>query len=94
MGVITDPQGAVVAGATVLVVNERTGNTERTITTSEDGSFSATLLPPGLYRLEITSKNFKKATVKDVQVRINETTRQDLELEVGAVTETVVVQAA
>ncbi|HKS28318.1 MAG TPA: TonB-dependent receptor [Pyrinomonadaceae bacterium] len=93
-GTITDPQGAVVAGATVLVIHERTGNTERTITTSEDGSFIATLLPPGLYRLEITSKNFKKATIKDVQVRINETTRQDMELEVGAVTESVVVQAA
>jgi hypothetical protein len=83
-----------VAGATVIVVNERTGNTERTISTGEDGSFSATLLPPGLYRLEISSTNFKKATIKDVQVRINETTRQDLELEVGAVTESVVVQAA
>ena len=92
-GVITDSQGDVVAGATVEIINERTGNKERTITTGEDGSFAATLLPPGIYRLEITAKNFKKATLKDVQVRINETARQDLALEVGSVSETVVVQA-
>jgi len=65
----------------------------RTATTANDGGFSITLLTPGLYRLEITAHNFKKAVVTDVQVRIGETTRQDMSLEAGRIEETVNVEA-
>lgn len=92
-GVITDPQGAVVPGATVDVVNEKTGNSERRTTTNADGGYSVTLLPPGTYRVEVTAKNFKKTVVTSVEVRITETTRQDVTLTVGGVSETVEVQA-
>src|SRR5436309_13533026 len=71
-GVVTDPQGAVVAGATVNVISESTGKTERTATTGADGGYAATLLPPGAYRLEIAASNFKQASVSGVQVRTNE----------------------
>ncbi|HEX8186845.1 MAG TPA: TonB-dependent receptor [Pyrinomonadaceae bacterium] len=92
-GVVTDPQGAVVPGATVDVISEATGKSERRVTTSDDGSYTATLLSPGNYRLEVTAKNFKKTLVTDAVVRITETTRQDVTLNVGGVTETVEVQA-
>ncbi|MDT5122557.1 MAG: hypothetical protein QOC96_2039 [Acidobacteriota bacterium] len=92
-GVITDPQGAVVSGATVNVINEGTGKTERSMTTEADGGFSVTLLPPGLYRLEITATNFKRSDIKGVEVRINETTRQDVTLAVGNVSERVEITA-
>ncbi|MDQ3920518.1 MAG: carboxypeptidase-like regulatory domain-containing protein, partial [Acidobacteriota bacterium] len=92
-GVITDPQGAVVPGASVQIVNEKTGKAERTITTGADGAYAATLLPPGTYSVEVTAKNFKKTVVTSVEVRITETTRQDVTLTVGGVTETVEVQA-
>jgi hypothetical protein len=92
-GVVTDPQGAVVAGATVNVISDSTGKAERTTTTSADGGYSATLLPPGAYRLEITASNFKQASVSGVQVRINETTRQDVALAVGNVQERVEITA-
>ena len=92
-GVVTDPQGAVVPGATVDVINETTGKSERRVSTGEDGSYTVTLLPPGTYRLEVTAANFKKTAVSGVPVRITETARQNVELAVGGVEETVQVQA-
>ena len=93
-GVVTDQGGALVKGATVDVISETTGRSVRSVTVGDDGSFTATLLPPGNYRLEVTSVNFKKAVVAGVQVRITETTRRDVSLEVGRIQETVNVEAA
>ena len=52
-----------------------------------------TLLPPGRYRLEISASNFKKANVANVEVRITETTRQNVALEAGRIEEVVQVEA-
>jgi len=92
-GVVTDKNGGLVTGATVDVVSEATGKSARTMTTGNDGGFSVTLLPPGTYRLEISAANFKKAVVAGVQVSITETTRQDVSLEAGNISETVNVEA-
>ena len=93
-GVVTDQGGALVKGATVEVISETTGRSVRTVTVGDDGSFTAALLPPGTYTLEITAANFKKAVVTGVKVNITETTRQDVSLEVGKIEETVNVEAA
>ena len=92
-GVVTDQKGDVVAGATVDAVNESTGKSERTMTTSDDGTFNLTLLPAGSYRLEVTAPNFKKAVYGGVKARITETTRQDVTLEAGIPEQVVNVQA-
>lgn len=92
-GVVTDQGGAIVKGATVDVISEATGRSVRNVTVEDEGSFTASLLRPGTYRLEVTSANFKKAVVAGVQVRITETTRQDVSLEVGRIQETVNVEA-
>jgi hypothetical protein len=93
-GVITDPNGALVSNATVEITNERTGKGERSIQSEADGSYSATLLPPGTYSLRVAAANFKQSLIAGVPVRINETSRQDVKLEVGNITETVEVLAA
>jgi hypothetical protein len=93
-GVVTDQGGALVKGATVDIVSETTGRSVRTVTVGDDGDFTAALLPPGTYRLEVTSANFKKAVIAGVQVSIAQTTRQDVRLEVGKIQETVNVEAA
>jgi hypothetical protein len=93
-GVVTDKNGALVAGATVAVVNEKTGDTERTATTGDDGGFSVTLLSPGAYRLEISAANFKKSNIAGVRVETTKTTRQDVTLEPGNIRETVNIEAA
>src|SRR6185369_14578323 len=91
---VTDQGGALVKGATVDIVSETTGRSVRNVTVGDDGAFTATLLPPGTYRLEVTSANFKKAVVGGVKVNITETTRQDVSLEVGRIQEVVNVEAA
>lgn len=92
-GVVSDSGGALVTGASVDVINESTGKSERTATTAGDGGYSIVLLKPGAYRLEITATNFKKAVVAGVQVRIGEIARQDITLEAGRIEETVNVEA-
>jgi hypothetical protein len=93
-GVITDADGAVVPNATVEIANERTGEVERSINGGRDGSYSATLLPPGAYSLRVAAANFKQSLIAGVPVRSNETSRQDVRLEVGSIVETVEVGAA
>src|SRR5262245_62142432 len=53
----TDPQGAVVPGATVVVKSTTTG-AERTATTNEDGIATLTALQPGVYDVTITGSGF------------------------------------
>lgn len=93
-GVVTDQSGALVNGATVEIISESTGKTERTVTTGDDGGFSVTLLQPGEYRLEVTAPNFKKTVITDVKAEINGTTRQNVTLEAGGVNEVVTIEAA
>lgn len=93
-GVVSDPNGAGLSNVTVEITNERTGKVERSINSETDGSYSATLLPPGTYSLRIAAPNFKQSLIAGVPVRINETNRQDVKLEVGNITETVEIPAA
>ena len=93
-GVVTDPQGALVKGATVDIIDESTGRTVRNVTTGDDGGFSVTLLPPGSYRVEVSAQNFKKYLVQGVRVSIAETTRRDVTMELGKLEEVVTVESA
>src|SRR5947208_13546988 len=58
-GTVTDPQGAVVSGATVNVKNVDTGIVS-TVATDSNGSFRLNLLPIGTYTVEVTQQGFKK----------------------------------
>src|SRR5215470_13196417 len=55
-GTVTDPGGAVVAGATVTITGAAT---DRTVTTNGDGAFEVTNLNPGIYKVHIEQKGFK-----------------------------------
>lgn len=80
-GVVTDPNGAVVTNATVKVTNTAT-NFERQTTTNSEGGYSFQLIPPGNYKVEITSQGFKKQTV-NATVNITQTTPVDVQLSIG-----------
>src|SRR5437016_5577248 len=92
-GVVTDQSGGLVKGATVDIISEGTGRSVRTLTSGDDGGFTTSLLPPGMYRVEVTAPNFKKAVVAAVQVSITSITRQDISLQAGRIEETVNVEA-
>ena len=82
-GTVTDPSGAVVPGATVVVTN--TGTSEGvTLTTGTDGSYTASLLHVGIYSVEATAHGFEKTLQSRIQLDLNQVARVDLQLKVGA----------
>jgi len=90
VGVVRDPQGGVVPGATVTVVNKDTNLTKET-TTDADGAFNVTNVLPGPYDVKVTLQGFRESVRKDVPVTIGQIARVTVTMEVGAVSETVTV---
>jgi len=68
-GTVVDPQGAVLAGATVVVTNERTGKA-RTVTSDKDGAFKLTALEPATYTVTVTSGDFQVIKQAGVEVLV------------------------
>jgi hypothetical protein len=89
-GTVTDPASAVVAGATVVATHSSTG-VETTTTTTGTGTYTLPYLPAGTYKVRVTAPGFRTATVEAVALRVAQTQTADIKLEVGAVTEQVVV---
>jgi len=92
-GVVKDPSGALVRGATVEVYNGETGVMERRVTTDADGLYAARLLRPGPYRVEVTDQGFGKH-VTILTVRLDELERHDVILQVETLQLEVSVPAA
>ena len=90
-GTVTDPNGAVVQGASVSVTQIGTGLT-RQATTGSEGIYSFQLLPPGNYRVEVEAQGFQKTAALAV-VNITQTTTVDIQLGVGIDGGSVTVQA-
>src|SRR5258708_34694033 len=72
-GTVTDEKGGIGAGAKIVVTNAETGVQEREIMSTAAGAFSVALLPPGLYRTEVTSQRFAKFVAAKVIGRVTET---------------------
>jgi len=89
-GTVFDPTGAVIANATVIITNLGTNEALR-LATSGGGSFSAPLLDPVEYRVEIEAEGFKKAVVETVKVDTATTATVNVTLEPGAITTQVTV---
>ena len=89
-GTVRDPQGAAVPKAEVTITDEKTG-ASRTVTATEDGFYNATSLPAGVYSISTSPAGFKKTISTGVELHVNENKTVNLELQVGAVTETVTV---
>ncbi len=83
-GTASDPQGAVVAGAKVTVLNEGT-NLTREVTTNGDGQFSVPVLPVGIYTVTVEQKGFSKTEQKNIDVTVGRTTTLRLTLQAGEV---------
>lgn len=92
-GTVTDASGAVVPGARVTVRNIQTG-LERQTTTDETGSFVVSQLPVGVYTVTVEAEGFKTTSQQNIRVQVDENRRVDFQLEIGAVTESITVQAA
>jgi hypothetical protein len=87
-GTVKDPQGNVVAGATVNLTDP-SKNFTRTQTTSQEGVYVFNAIPPGTYRLEVEATGFKTAAASGLVALVDTPTVRDVQLEIGAVSETV-----
>jgi len=90
LGTVTDPQGAAVPNAKVIVTNQRKGTTDTT-TTNQDGNYSVTHLIPDTYTVHVEAQGFKAAEQKNVVVSVDNGSRVDMQVQVGGATETVEV---
>ena len=91
-GRIADPTGAVVPGATVVVIHDDT-KIQRDTTSNELGYYTVPLLQPGRYRVTVRKEGFRPVTRSGITLEVDQAARVDFLLEVGTVTETVEVTA-
>src|SRR5438552_11604093 len=92
-GTVTDPTGAVIAGAKVTATNTGTG-LSATITSATDGSFEFLQLPaPSTYDLKCEKAGFKAFEAQHIRLAVTQIFVQDIQLELGQVTQEVTVEA-
>ncbi len=93
-GTVTDPDGAVVPGANVSVINQAT-NVATSVVTDATGSFTFPYLAPGLYAVNVErpGSGFAKYSRTDVVVSTAQTVKVEVRLQAGITTETVMVKA-
>jgi hypothetical protein len=89
-GTVTDPKGSIIPGATIKVQSEDTGLV-RTAVTEQSGLYVFNFLPVGKYVVTVGAQGFKGARLQNIVVEIGQTRTLDVELEVGAVEQTVEV---
>lgn len=92
VGTVTDPQGALVAGAQVRVIDLATSVATPTVTNS-DGYFDVRALPIGTYKVSVEHPGFSTAETQEKRLQINESIRFDITLAVGTAQQTVTVEA-
>src|SRR5215216_5519673 len=88
-GTISDVSQTRIPGAIVKLVETET-NEIRTTTSSDDGEFIVSLLPPGSYRLEVEQAKYKKYT-EQLVLQVNQELRINVTLDVGSIAEEVIV---
>jgi hypothetical protein len=92
LGNVTDSSGGTVPGASVTATEVQT-NISRTTVSNEAGHYTFSSLPNGKYTVTAELQGFKKVIRENVQVDVNTTIRVDMTLEVGAMSESVSVNA-
>lgn len=90
-GIVTDPQGKAVAGATVTITNI-VSKAARSVTSTSDGTYQFSQVAPGTYQVRAEGRGFKSIAVNDVQVLVSTPLTLNITFsELGQVTETVTV---
>ncbi|MBV8832957.1 MAG: TonB-dependent receptor [Acidobacteriaceae bacterium] len=93
-GIVTDPAGAVVPNTRVVVTNTAT-NVSHEATSDQAGFYQVVQLPIGLYRVTAQAQGFEQVTVESkTALEINQTLRIDVHLQIGTVSNTVIVESS
>ncbi len=90
-GIVRDPSGAVITGATVQIVNTDQGTTVRTVKTGADGSYVAAILPVGHYQVVVEAPGFQKF-IGNLVLNVNDRRVVDVSLKLTSEGQVVNVQ--
>ena len=92
LGVVADPSGANIAGATITVTNLATAQTWNARTTAE-GEYSISRLPIGEYTLLVEAAGFPSKSLRGIVLQVDQDARFDITMSLGSTNETVTVDA-
>jgi len=92
-GLVADPQGGSVPGADVTLTDTST-NSKQSTTTNDSGRYNFPVVHPGLYDITVSKSGFKIAKMTQQKVSIGLVLTVNIPLEVGALTETVIVTSS
>ncbi len=91
-GIVRDASGAVIAGADITITNQSSGDLRKTVTTNE-GYFSLSLLPVGIYKLTVTATGFSTYQATDIELNTRDSKSVNVTMKMGALSETIEVSA-
>jgi Carboxypeptidase regulatory-like domain len=91
-GTVTDPSGALVSGATVIVKNDDTGAV-RTSVTNSTGQYLLPALPIGHYEVKVQKSGFADEVRTGVNLVVGQDARVDLALRLGTSSQELTVNA-
>ena len=89
-GVVTDPAGAAVKGATITATSP-TLISAQTATTDDNGHYQISNLPPGMYKISIEAGGFAKFQSSEFSVNLGRTSSADAQMQLATATNTVTV---
>jgi hypothetical protein len=92
-GYVRDTSGGVIPGAKVDLISEQTG-ARREATTDGEGFYQFLGLAPGTYTMDVSAGSFKRFQNTAIQLALDQNLRSDIQLEVGAVSESVQVSGS
>ena len=92
VGNITDPSGAPIPGVLINIANRETNQVRQTVT-NDAGAYSLPTVATGTYEIRTAKSGFQTLTNSEVLVSLNSSTRVDLTMQIGTVTESVQVTA-
>jgi hypothetical protein len=93
VGAVTDSAGAVLPGASITVTNVDT-NFERKLETTERGDYTVSLLPSGVYRIEVLFPGFRTEIAEGIELSTDDRLRIDFKLQIGSGAEHLTVTAS
>lgn len=89
-GIVTDPTGAPIAGATITVTSAAT-NATVVAQSTDSGNYLTSFLSPGTYRITVEQAGFKKFVAESITLATLDKARVDVQLQIGSISDSVTV---